>query len=169
MYAWACFQRISSMKGRKNNIVLSDDERKQLLKLSRKSKTPHRLIIRAKLILMAYDGTPHKKIAAKFEMQPESVTRWVKRWNGTSNQEGKDVASRLDDAQRSGAPDTFTPEQKCRIVSIACEKPEVYEKPITQWTNKELADETIRQGIVRSISSSQVGRILKKTMYALIK
>ena len=119
------------MRGKKTRILLSDKEREELEKLSRKLNAPYKIVIRAKIILMAAEGKSHQDISRKIDIRPEAVTKWVKRWNETSNFKNSDVESRLQDLQRSGSPNKFTPEQKCQIVSIACEKPEVYERPIT--------------------------------------
>ncbi len=48
----------------------------------------------------------------------------------------------------------------CQIVALACEPPAVYDRPITHWTPRELADEVTKQGIVPSISVRHIGRIL---------
>jgi transposase len=64
---------------------------------------------------------------------------------------------------RSGRPDTFTAEQTCQIIAVACEKPEIYGRPITHWSGRELKDEVIQQGIVPSISVRQVNRLLRAT------
>lgn len=37
------------------------------------------------------------------------------------------------------APATFSLEQIVRLFAIACSKPEVYERPISHWTVRELA------------------------------
>ncbi|UXE59674.1 MAG: hypothetical protein KA717_28565 [Woronichinia naegeliana WA131] len=34
-----------------------------------------------------------------------------------------------------------------------------YERPISHWTGRELAEELVKQGIVESISPRQVGRL----------
>ena len=47
---------------------------------------------------------------------------------------------RLKDLPRPGAPDKFTPEQVCQLIALACENPETYDRPITHWTARELAD-----------------------------
>jgi len=47
---------------------------------------------------------------------------------------------------------TFSLEQILQLFAIACEKPEDYERPISHWTARELAEEVIKQGIVLSIS-----------------
>jgi len=48
------------------------------------------------------------------------------------------------------------------LFAIACEKPEVYERPISHWTVRELADEMVKQGIVERISARHVGRLLEE-------
>jgi len=150
------------MKGIKRKIILSAHEKKQLITLSKKLNAPYRSVMRAKLILMSASGIAHKKIADKFDIEPKIVTKWVKRWIDTGAIEGIDVETRLVDLERTGKPFIFTPEQKCKIIAIACEKPEVYSRPITHWTNKELADEVIKQGIVDNISVTHIGYILRK-------
>ena len=67
----------------------------------------------------------------------------------------------LQDAPRSGAPDTFTAEQVVRIVALACEVPPAAARPTSHWTAKELATEAVTRGIVAAISPRTVGRFLK--------
>lgn len=154
------------MRGKKTSISLSGNERKQLVTLSRKLNAPYKYVIRAKIILMAAEGISHRRIAEKTDSSSEVVTKWVKRWNETSTSEEDNVEYRLKDLQRSGSPNKFTAEQKCKIVSLACEKPEIYGRPVTHWTNGELADEAKKQGIVERISPRHIGYILKKTMFS---
>jgi hypothetical protein len=66
----------------------------------------------------------------------------------------------LADAPRSGRPDTFTGEQICALIALACEKPQEHGRPITHWTARELRDQTIQQAIVPSISVRHVNRLL---------
>jgi putative transposase len=150
------------MKGIRQKIILSEDEKKQLTAISNKLNAPYRLVMRAKLILMSASGEAHKKIAEKFDIDQKIVTKWVKRWIDTGKNGEIDIESRLSDLERPGKPVTFTPEQKCKIIAIACENPEVYGRPITHWTYKEIAEEVIKQGIVDSISETHVGYILRK-------
>jgi len=73
------------------------------------------------------------------------------------------IEEKLADEARSGAPATFTPEQICAIVALACERPDEVEDgpPITHCSARELADVAIGKGIVEQISPRTVGRILK--------
>ena len=151
-----------NMKGIKRKIILSEYEKKQLIVLSNKLNAPYRLVVRAKLILMSASGISHKKISEKFDLEPKIITKWVKRWIDTETTKEILVEERLSDLKRPGKPPVFTSEEKCKIISVACEKPEVYNRPITHWTNRELADEVIKQGIVDTISVTHVGYILRK-------
>jgi transposase len=69
----------------------------------------------------------------------------------------------LADAPRSGRPDTFTAEQICALIALACEKPEAHGRPITHWTARELKDQVIQAGILSHISVRQVNRVLRAT------
>ena len=69
------------------------------------------------------------------------------------------IIQTLSDQPRSGTPPTFTAEQICQIIVMACESPD---RPISAWTPRELADEAIKREIVETISPTQVGRFLKR-------
>jgi hypothetical protein len=69
---------------------------------------------------------------------------------------------RLADEPRPGTPATFTPEQICAIMALACEPPEQSDLPLSHWSQSELAREAVRRGIVDSISHGSVGRFLKR-------
>jgi hypothetical protein len=66
----------------------------------------------------------------------------------------------LVDEPRSGKPATFTPEQICSIVALACEDPRESGRPVTHWSTTKLADEAMKRGIVEEISARSVGRFL---------
>ncbi|UXE62083.1 MAG: hypothetical protein KA717_04265 [Woronichinia naegeliana WA131] len=55
---------------------------------------------------------------------------------------------------------TFSLEQILQLFAIACEPPADYDRPLSHWTARELADEMLKQGIVESISPRHVGRLL---------
>ncbi|MCX7421029.1 MAG: hypothetical protein NT013_16015 [Planctomycetia bacterium] len=54
--------------------------------------------------------------------------------------------------------------QITQILATACEKPELSQRPITHWTDRELQEEVIKRGIASSISVSQVGRYLRQAV-----
>ncbi len=74
----------------------------------------------------------------------------------------KAVEKLLADLPRKGGKPTFTAEQQAAIIAIACEEPdEDSDRPISHWSQREIANEAQERGIVESISSRQVGRFLK--------
>jgi transposase len=72
------------------------------------------------------------------------------------------VEERLEELPRPGAPSRLAANQLCRIEQLACEAPEKAERPISQWTGREIADELVVRGIVASISARHAARLLKK-------
>ncbi|MCP4419038.1 MAG: IS630 family transposase [Chloroflexi bacterium] len=141
-------------------INLTEHERQELETLTRKHNTAQIIVRRAQIILLANgECESNKEIAAKLGAYSADVSRWTKRWIERAQDT---VIQRLSDLPRSGAPDTFTAEQICQIVALACEEPESHGLPISHWTQQELINEAIEQGIVESMSQSQMCRILRK-------
>ena len=149
------------MKAPKFPVTLDDNEREELEKITRQQTAKSSTVLRAKIILLANSGMKYKHIAQKLDVQNNIITNWTVRWHELSD---KPVRERLQDLPRPGAPDTFTPEQLCKLIALSCEKPENHGRPITHWTHKELAQEAIKQGIVETISANHLGRLLKKTI-----
>ncbi len=147
------------MRKPKFPVVLENLERKELQKITRKQTEKSSTVLRAKIILMADKGIKHQEIAKKLDVNNNVITDWTARWHELAN---KPTLERLQDLPRSGKPDTFTPEQLCKIIALSCEKPEDYGRPITHWTARELAEEAIKQDIVKTISASYMATLLKK-------
>ena len=85
----------------------------------------------------------------------------AQRWRQAAD--GQSVPEQLTDAPRSGAPATHTPEQICAVIAMTCEKPSDSERPISHSSQRDIADEAIRPGLVPSISQRSVGRFLEKS------
>jgi transposase len=155
------------MKSKKYKIELKEEEKSELERLVRKQTTVQNIARRARIILMVDRGKySNTKVAEYVGMDNGEITRWTKRW--VENKE-KEVEKRLEDKARTGRPATIRAEQWCKIMAIACEKPELHGVPITHWSHSTLTEEIIKQGIVKSISSTHVGNFLKKSNYNLIE
>jgi transposase len=128
--------------------------------LARAHKTPRKLAERAEMILRSAAETGVREIARQLGVWPKTVRHWRGRW--LSGQAEAAAAARLADEPRSGAPATFTPEQVCAIMALACEPPEKSELPLSHWSQSELAREAVRRDIVDSVSHGSVGRFLKE-------
>lgn len=142
-------------------ISLTPEEELELQRLARARTTPRNLAERAEMVLRSAAGDGVREIARQLDVWPKTVRHWRARWLASSNKEL--VAMRLEDEPRSGAPATFTPEQVCAIMALACERPEDSDLPLSHWSQSELAREAVRRGIVDSISHGSVGRFLKRS------
>src|ERR1700735_4886189 len=126
----------------------------------RAHSTSQQLAVRARMILQAVDDIGVRESARELGVWPKTVRYWRGRWRRAHP--AQCVPERLADAPRSGAPATYTPEQICAVIAMTCEKPSESERPISHWSQREIADEAIRRGLVPSISQRSVGRFLKK-------
>ena len=142
-------------------IILTAEQESDLQRLARAHKTPRKLAERAEMILRSAAGTAVREIARQLGIWPKTVRQWRSRW--LSGPSEAPVAARLADAPRSGVPETFTPEQVCAIMALACEPPEKSDLPLSHWSQSELARQAVRRGIVDKISHGSVGRFLKRS------
>ena len=145
-------------------VVLSNEERSELERLVRAWSTGQQLALRARIVLLAGDGWNNLQIARELGVDDETPGHWRRRWLQFRDVPLAEVsvAKRLADAPKPGAPAKFTPEQVCQIMALACEKPADSDRPISQWSHRELADEIMQRGIVESISPRHAGRLLKR-------
>jgi len=140
-------------------VNLAEEEQIVLEQIVKNPTTAQQVVRRARIILLAGAGIKHQEIAKQLATRPNVITHWTKHWSDRVNDP---IEIRLQDSQRSGRRTTIKPSQVCELVALACETPYAHGRPTTHWTHRELADEAISQGIVETISASQVGRILKK-------
>jgi putative transposase len=143
-----------------NPISLSKYQCEDLERIVRKHTSPQILVTRAKIILLADQGRGVRETSRSLGISRDQVLRWRRRWLEADCL--ADVSLVLAEAARSGAPATYTPQIICAVVAIACERSEVCSRPVTHWTQQEIADETIKRGIVGNISQRSVGRFLNE-------
>jgi putative transposase len=145
-------------------IDLADVERQELACLARRHSTAQQLALRAKIVLAAAAGANNCQIARQLDVSLDMVRRWRARWLACQAASLVDlpVAERLTDAPRPGAPVRITDEQVAKIVALACEPPADAERPLSQWTGREIAAEIKHRGIVDQISGRHAARLLKR-------
>jgi putative transposase len=159
------YQEECSMRGPKPPaIILSDAERLELEQLARRHATPQQIALRARIVLAAADGANNCQLVRQFDVSLDMVRRWRARWLALQPASLDDLPSveRLTDAPRPGSPVQITAEQVCQIVALACEPPKDSQRPISQWSSREIADEIKQRGIVKQISGRHAARLLKR-------
>ena len=126
-------------------ISLSDDERAQLQKFSRGRSTEARLVLRAKIVLLAADGLKNQDIAEQLGVQQRTVGLWRRRF---ANQGIPGIEK---DAPGRGRPPTTPPELVAEIIRITTQE----DPPnATHWSTRDMAK-------VAGVSAATIGRIWK--------
>ena len=83
-------------------VVLSGEERAELERRVACYTLPHKVVVRAKMILYAADGQSNAEIARRLETAAEVVGRWRKRFF-------EERLAGLEDRERAGRPRRFPP------------------------------------------------------------
>ena len=121
---------------------------------------PQQLALRTRLILAAAAGLNNAQIARQYAVSLQMVRLW--RALQAVTLADLPLEDRLSDGPRAGRPATITAAQTCQIVALACAAPATTDRPISQWTGRELADEIIKAGILERISPQHAARLLKR-------
>ena len=153
------------MPGPKPQIIeLSETVRQELEQLATRHKTGQQKAQRARIILKAAEGKNHAEIAHELKISVDMATLWRRRWLELEplTLEDLSVEERLEDLPRPGAPPRITADQLCQIEQMACEAPEKTGRPISQWTNREIADEIMARGMWRASHRDTRGDCSKK-------
>jgi DNA-binding CsgD family transcriptional regulator len=139
--------------GRKQTypVQLSEEERKQLRRMSRTGKQSARVMQRVQILLWSDAGKQDKEIIELLGCAPMTASstreRWVKE-------------KRLEDLPRKGSNPMLDGKQESLLIALACsEAPEGR----AEWTMQLLADRLVELKVVDSISDETVRRTLKKT------
>ncbi len=126
-------------------IKVTQEERDELLTMSRSHKLEKRYSDRSMIILYSAEGKTLEQIIELTGKSRPVVNKWRQRFRELGL-EG------LKDAPRSGKPKTITPEQKAMVIEKACTKPE---GGYTNWSQERIAKEV-------GISQAKVFQILKQ-------
>jgi len=124
------------------SVELSEQEREELVRLTRRRKTARALAQRAQIILLAESGLNNVAIAAQLGTTRETVGRWRKRF----------VSERIDgllDEAKPGAPRKVQDDEVERVIRITLESTP---RDATHWSTRSMAKHV-------GISPSTVRRI----------
>ena len=145
-------------------VTLSDEEKAGLDKVSRRHNVSQQIAKRARIVLAMGEGKSNSQIRREMNISRDMVRHWRQRWVDLQPIALADLSieERLEDLPRPGTPARITADQVCQIQQMACAKPEESGRPISHWTNREVADEVMKRGIVEQISPRHAARLLKK-------
>jgi transposase len=111
-------------------VILTDEQRSQLLAYSRGRKTAARLVVRSRIVLLAAAGKPDVEIARRLSLVPRSAARWRARFLRYG------IAGLQQDAARAGRPRTIPAETVAEVIRKTTQ-----EKPpqATHWSTRSMA------------------------------
>ena len=135
-------------------VIVLPAQREALEALVRGHSTSQQLALRARMILHAADNVGVRESARELDVWPKTVRYWRGRWRQAPA--AQSVSERLADAPRSGAPATYTPEQICAVIAMTCEKPSESERPISHWSQREIAGSSWRTRMTAAFSSRKM-------------
>ena len=162
------------MPGKAAKILVTETQSAILEEIAASRTAAVRLVQRAKIVLLAFAKNNNEQVGEVVGLNPQQVSVWRKRWrnewerlisvecNESRSVLKNEIESLFADQPRKGRGSTFSPEQQAAIVAMACENPDQEsERPISQFTAREIADEAVRREIVPSISRTTVRSFLK--------
>lgn len=113
-------------------LTLSNDERSQLLAITRSRSLPHGIVRRAQIVLASADGETNKAIARRLKLTQLTVGKWRRRYV-EQGIEG------LHDELRPGRPRSLDDERVAEVINTALQGPPAH---ATQWTVRAMAEQT---------------------------
>lgn len=144
-------------------LQLSPAERKDLENLANSSSAEFRLVQRARIVLAAAGGASNGAISRRLDIERKTVRKWRQRYRERRRSDpDKTVADWLADAKRVGAPATFDEFFWVDVVALVTSDPASSGRPITHWTQRELAAEVIERQLAKSIHYTTIGRFLAR-------
>jgi len=136
-------------------LQLSQKERNDLQAIIRRQRGQVRLYRRARMVLLAAEGQSISAIARSVGTCRARVGHWLRCFQ-ERHLEG------LEDLPRSGRPAEITPLERHQVIATACRSPMEFGFQRVLWDHARLAMAVLSAGLVRSISSRTVGRILEE-------
>ena len=135
------------------DISLSRQQKNALGEIVRRQCGEARLHRRARMVLLAAAGETISSIARKVGTARCRVGEWLGRFE-------RHGVEALGDLPRSGRPPEITPIERHQVIAVACRSPMDFGLQRTLWSHATLRDALLSAGLVRSVSTSTIGRIL---------
>jgi len=134
-------------------VDLTNEEREELVDMTRKGKASARKLTRARILLKADEGWKDEQIVVALDTSDSTVERTRKRFV-----EGG-LAKALNDDPRPGAKRKLDGRGEAYLIAITCsEPPDEHD----HWALRAIADRLVELEVVESISHEAVRQTLKK-------
>jgi putative transposase len=132
---------------------LTNEERIQLEKFSRSATESHRIVERAKMILLTYQGVPVRQIANKLDRSVPAVYLRLRQF-------AEEGIAGLQDKSGKGRKPTYTEAERGQMIALARTDPDKLGLPIGHWSLDRLVDYLHNNDQI-GVSRAQLARILQ--------
>jgi transposase len=129
-----------------SKLEISEEDKRELQVLSRSTRAEHRLVFRAKIILLLSQGKSYSEIKIELSTNHQAIAKWKKRFQ-------EHGISGLSDLSGRGREKKYTKYDEARVTNLACSKPD---DGYSTWSQDRIAKEL-------KMSQSTVCRLLKKS------
>ena len=143
------------MQGRvsKYRVRLNRKPRRRLEALVRRRTPEHRMVQRARIVLLADDGRSIQEICVSLSVDRQVVRRWLKRY-GAAGFDG------LKEERRSGRPTEIEAHVWQKLATLVVQSPEKFGLPLVRWSVRALEDFIARRHGWQ-VSRASVSRFLR--------
>jgi transposase len=129
-----------------SKLKLTEDDKHELLLISRSTKAEHRMVRRAKIILLLDANKSYKEIITALSTNHEAIAKWKRRFQSSG-------INGLFDLNGRGKVALYNKYDESRVINLACSTPE---DSYSTWSQQRIAEKL-------GMSQSTVCRILKKS------
>jgi Homeodomain-like domain len=148
-------RRIAGRRGPepRHKVALTAAEYRELQRLARRRTASYAEVVRAKILLLAYEHPDwtNAAIARAVGCTDRTVRKWRRR-----SRAGRRSRTRPGLVDRAFFPSAV----RVQVTALACTLPRDTGKPLSRWSATELVRAVVRRGIVRRISGATIQRWL---------
>jgi len=127
-------------------LELTPEQRQELLVISRSTKAEHRMVQRAKILIMVNEGKSYAVIKKELSTNNQAIAKWKKRFLSQGVEGLKDQSGR-------GKAPVYNEYDEARVINLVCSKPS---DGYSNWSQKRIGEKL-------GLSQSTVCRILSKS------
>lgn len=137
----------------KYGVRLNQKPRKRLQALVRRRTPEHRMVQRARVVVLSDQGKSIQQICLSLSIDHRVVRRWLKRY-GEAGFDG------LEEKRRSGRPTEIEAHVWQKLATLVVQSPEKFGLPLVRWSVRTLEDFIARRHGWR-VSRASVSRFLR--------
>ncbi len=121
-------------KSKKAKLILDDEQKEQLNKISQSRKGPIREVQRANILLRYSEDMPITEIEKGTQVSRPTIYKWIEKALAMGIEEG------LKDKYHRPKEPVITEEAKAWVINLACQKPTDFGYAAEMWTRSALAN-----------------------------